>query len=250
MSQTSGGGVWKDPAQSKNFLQGTRAAIPLALEQLDMIGRVAGMAVSKPERILDLGCGGGELGLYLLERYPEAFCLFTDFSETMLDAAQERIRQAGAKGEAMKLDFSAPEWVEYARPHGPFDIILSGFAIHHQSRERKIGVYGEVYSLLRPDGLFLNLENVSSPTEKLSRFFEKTFVDALVKSREAKGLPADREKLFREWKPRRDEDLIMTSSMEEQLSWLVDIGFSNVDCYFKYLEFALFGGQKPGGAAE
>ena len=33
-------------------------------------------------------------------------------------------------------------------------------------------------------------------------------------------------------------------SVEEQCLWLKDIGFTNVDCYMKIFELALFGGKK------
>ncbi|SPE57295.1 hypothetical protein SBV1_270094 [Verrucomicrobia bacterium] len=32
--------------------------------------------------------------------------------------------------------------------------------------------------------------------------------------------------------------------MGEQCQWLREIGFENVDCYFKVFELALFGGTK------
>ncbi len=34
---------------------------------------------------------------------------------------------------------------------------------------------------------------------------------------------------------------------EEQVGWLREIGFLHADCYFKWLELAVFGGVKAGG---
>ena len=33
--------------------------------------------------------------------------------------------------------------------------------------------------------------------------------------------------------------------VEEQVKWLREIGFDHADCYFKFLELAVFGGVKP-----
>jgi hypothetical protein len=34
--------------------------------------------------------------------------------------------------------------------------------------------------------------------------------------------------------------------LEDQLSWLRDAGFRNVDCFWKWLELSLVGGTKRG----
>jgi len=33
--------------------------------------------------------------------------------------------------------------------------------------------------------------------------------------------------------------------VEAQCAWLGEIGFADVDCFFRILELALFGGRKP-----
>jgi tRNA (cmo5U34)-methyltransferase len=50
-------------------------------------------------------------------------------------------------------------------------MIISGFAIHHVDNDKKNRLYNDIYQLLNPNGIFLNLEHVSSPTEKLEELF-------------------------------------------------------------------------------
>lgn len=100
----------------------------------------------KVERILDLGTGDGRL-LALLRidrRGTEGVAL--DFSPTMLAAARERFRGDG-KVQVIEhnLDEPLPDL-------GRFDVIVSSFAIHHCTDERKRALYSEIYAALSPGG--------------------------------------------------------------------------------------------------
>ena len=43
-------------------------------------------------------------------------------------------------------------------------------------------------------------------------------------------------------RPDRVENIV--TLVEEQCAWLREIGYQDVDCYFKLLELAVFGGRK------
>ena len=188
--------------------------------------RAAGEAVvcdlvpRSARRILDLGAGDGRLLALLRLDRPAARGVATDASPTMLDAA--RARFAGdAMVEVVAHDLDAP--LAALGAAGSFDAVVSCFAIHHCSHARKRALYAEVFALLEPGGVFYNLEHVASPTPELHEAF---FV--------AMGMTlADED---------RSNQLL---DVETQVRWLREIGFTQVDCFWKWRELAVFGGVRP-----
>lgn len=183
-------------------------------------------------RILDLGAGDGRLLALLRIDRPGSRGVATDASPTMLDAA--RARFAGdAMVEVVAHDLDAPLSVlavpgaaqrgDGAGGAGAFDAVVSSFAIHHCSHARKRALYAEVYALLERGGVFYNLEHVASPTPELHEAFFAALGMTL----------ADED---------RSNQLL---DVETQVAWLREIGFAQVDCFWKWRELAVFGGVKP-----
>lgn len=171
-------------------------------------------------RFLDLGAGDGRLLALALTAHPGASGVALDFSPTMLDAA--RARFSGNESVAVvEHDLSDP-----LPDVGSFDAVVSSFAIHHLEDGRKRELYSEIFDLLEPDGIFCNLEHVSSPTPELSA----AFYQALGAPREVEEDPSNR-----------------CIPAEVQVRWLTEIGFLHADCYWKWREMALLAGLKPGG---
>jgi len=164
---------------------------------------------ASPRRVLDLGTGDGHL-LALTD----APGVGVDFSPAMLDAA--RTRFAGRSDVEVvdhNLNAALPD-------RGSFAVVVPAFAIHHCSHARKRELYAEVFELLEPGGVFANLEHVSSPTEHLHDEFL-----ALVGASED---PSNQ-----------------LLDVETQLRWLREIGFAEVECFWKWRELALLAGIKP-----
>lgn len=154
---------WQTEELTTGYLEGVRGAIPGAELQFSVIDRILQSWCHAPSRILDLGCGDGILGYRLLQTFPLAHGTFVDFSEPMLDAAKGKVSSL-AKAKVVKADFSSPQWLDIMTSCQAFDIVISGFAIHHLPNERKKALYSEIYDHLVPGGVFLNLEHVASFT--------------------------------------------------------------------------------------
>ena len=240
--------AWQAAGLANTYLDGVRGAIPLASVQLDIMVRLATAAQPAADSLLDLGCGDGILGHALLDAYGGnvATAVFADFSPRMLEAARGRLRNHDAQ--FLEIDYAQPDWVELAGNALPttangFDVIVSGFSIHHQPDKRKREIYAEIYSLLSPGGIFLNLEHVASASRWAEKQFDEYFIEALYRHHAPSG--KTRDELAAEYYHRPDKSANILAPVELQCDWLRGIGFGNVDCYFKVFELALFGGIKP-----
>lgn len=236
--------AWRTQASTDHYLAGVRAAIPLAREQINLMHRIIEAVVPEVTAFADLGCGDGVLGHSLFSHYPDARGVFVDFSEPMLESASERFAGSGYDISLELADLSAPGWLAAVNDDPQFDVVVSGFSIHHLTNERKHDLYQEIYGLLRPGGLFLNVEHVAPQAPLVRQLFDDLFIDSLFAYQfDARGA-ASREDVERDYYARPDQYDNVLASVDEQCAWLREIGYGGVDCYLKILEIALFGGVK------
>lgn len=233
--------VWQNQELSNTFLEGVRGAIPLATEHIDILLRILKTAQPQAEKILDLGCGDGILGRAILTQYPNAEGVFLDFSEPMLDAAKAKLGDNNTL-EFVIADFATSDWVKQLEEKAPFDIIVSGFAIHHQPDARKKEIYAEIYNLLKPGAIFLNLEHVSSSSKWVEKLSDELFIDSLYNFHQTKTSKQSKEEIANQYYHRPDKAANILAPVETQCEWLKQLGYIHVDCYFKLFEIALFGG--------
>ena len=112
-----------------------------------------------------------------MAEYPQASGVFVDFSEHMIEAAKQKTDNHRAA--FIVQDLATKDWTQSVSGHALFDLVLSGLAIHHLPDERKRELYHEIFDLLKPGGLFLNLEHVASRSHWAEQAFDDLFVDSL-----------------------------------------------------------------------
>jgi tRNA (cmo5U34)-methyltransferase len=206
--------LWVNEEHALAYLR-ERDTLP---HRVDALAVLCELLPTRVERVLDLGTGDGvTLGLVLAAR-PETNGIGLDFGDEMLRRARDRFA-GDARVEIDRHD------LERALPSalGDFDVVVSSFAIHHCAPARQRALYGEVFEILRPGGLFVNAEHVASPTEAL----HLEFLAALGRT------PAD------------DDPSNQLVAVERHLTWLNDLGFENSECFWKWRELAVVAGTRP-----
>jgi len=206
---TGTAGSWSDAGQVHRYLARLDGRAPRRAGE-DVL---ASLLPDLPRSVLDLGCGDGRLAALVLGARPSVRrVVAVDSSPPMLQLARQRF-EGDERVEVRTWDLGHP-----IGSLGSFDVIVSGFAIHHLGDERKQRLYAEVARQLLPGGLFANLEVVTSATPELHAEFTRMIG-------RADDDPEDR-----------------LADAESQLEWMREAGLTQVDCLWRWRGFALLAG--------
>jgi tRNA (cmo5U34)-methyltransferase len=183
---------------------------------------------SRPlRRILDLGAGTGLLGAMVVRAHPDAEVVLLDGAAGMLEEARERL---GDRASYVVADLAD------ALPAGPWDAVVSALAIHHLDGAGKRELLRRVHDALAPGGMFVNAEQVLGPTPALDAvYLDRHREDAL-----ALGATED------EWAAALDRmSHDRCDTVEDQLAWLREAGFTDVDSPWRAGRFAVLAARRP-----
>ena len=107
--------------------------------------------------VLDVGGGSGAVTEAVLDAFPAARMTLQDFSEPMLARAKERFSTHDRAIKYVQCDLLDSTWPQQVG--GPFDLVVSGEAIHHLNDLAAMAAcYEAVHGLLKPGGCFLDYD--------------------------------------------------------------------------------------------
>ncbi|HEY7062547.1 MAG TPA: methyltransferase domain-containing protein [Chloroflexota bacterium] len=216
---------WQSAEYARAWVADAETRDPERAPGLALLARLIPRPADAPIRVLDLGAGYGIVTATVLAAFPRAQVALVDYSEAMLAHARTRLAPHAARLQYVVTDLSAPDW--RASVAGPFDAVVSASATHTlRVPERIAALYGEIAGLLAPGGAFLNLDHVSAGGPRIEAQF------AALATRPARHLVHEH--------PRAG--LRYPAGLIAQLGWLRATGFAEVDCFWKHLHLALFGG--------
>jgi len=160
----------------------------------------------------------------MLKKFPDADLTLVDVAENMLAMAKERFR-GREHTRYVIADYSAGDL------GGPYDIACSALSIHHLESADKRRLFHRIFAVLKPGGLFVNADQADGETP----YFRKRnleYWNQFLKS----GPMAEEQYL--EILKRRDT-LDKNERLSDQLAWLKEAGFPDVDVVYRNRTFVV-----------
>jgi len=195
---------------------------------------------NKPSsKILDLGCGDGIVINELLKIDNSIEATLIDGSEDMLSRAKDRLKDLK---DVHFIRASFQELLNKTTSLQKYDFIVSSLAIHHLTMEEKTVLFKTIYSHLNVDGYFLNIDVVLAPSRALEQWYLLLWKEWIDERKSFLGIEGGHyEDIIWKYKDNADNK---PDILAAQLNTLQAIGFKDVDCFYKYGIFTMYGGKK------
>jgi len=124
--------------------------------------------------------------------------------------------------------------LQYYLDHLHLDQVLYDFPIQMDHKT--------IYAHLNVDGHFLNIDVILASTETLEHWYLLLWKDWITERKTMLGIAGnDNDDIIQRYKDNTDNK---PDTLDEQLSALTSVGFKDVDCYYKYGIFTMYGGKK------
>jgi len=179
--------------------------------------------------ILDLGIGASYLSFKLLQKFPDSFLDGLDYEEKMIQKSKERIS-------ILTKNFSLfHQNMKNFKFNKKYDIVVSVLAIHHLTDSEKQNFFLKIYKNLNKDGYFIIGDAFHLIPESKNKEMLKWWENHL------KNVLGDKEgEQFFQDTLKYD----MYSKKEDQLNWMKESGFSEVNFVWKKYNYAVLVAKK------
>ncbi|MCC5600355.1 class I SAM-dependent methyltransferase [Nostoc favosum] len=226
-------------ANTADFDTGIRQLLPRYDEMLEVITRCV---PSTSRRILELGCGTGELSLKILNRFPDAQVIALDYSPRMLQFAQNKITAAGYQQHWTGTQADFGDWADNPEKFdigSEFDACVSSLAIHHLQDEMKLKLFGRIAASLTQDGCFWNADPTLPESPALAEVYKVAREEwSLQQGISLTEIRAKRGTSTTQGYSSQDQ----LASLDAHLQMLSKARFKTVAVPWKYYGLAVFGG--------
>lgn len=168
------------------------------------------------------------MSAFFADAFPDARFTLVDVAAEMLDRARERFAREAGRFTCETLDYAREPLL------GEFDLVISCLSIHHLSDPEKASLFRRIRGALRPDGAFINADQVLGETPAIeARNRAAWLAGAQRLGVRQSDLDAAHERMTHD----------RPATLDDQLVWLREAGFSAVNCAYKNGMFVVYSGR-------
>ncbi|NQU78349.1 class I SAM-dependent methyltransferase [Candidatus Woesearchaeota archaeon] len=212
-----------DSYETEKYDEDIIRSIPGHKELHESIGTIL-QGITRCGQILELGAGTGLTAELVLKRFPRVKYYSVDFSETMMDGARNRLSAYG-------VEFIRGDYAVIDLPQEN-DLVVSVIGIHHQETdEDKKSLFQRIYYSLNKTGSFIFGDLVTYRNPEEAALNEAKHFHHLVEN-------SQDEETLKEW-AHHHKYLNSLAPLEDQVEWLKEVGFKDVEIIYQKFNTAL-----------
>ena len=214
-------------------------AVPARAEQIATVCCLVPGDERREFTAVDLGCGQGALGYALLTCFPRARLIACDGSESMRSTAAHLLAPFEDRVRIEAFDLADDAWFDFLNGAG---CVVSSLALHHMEGKRKRALFREIRTRLAEPAALIIADLIEPQRPEARSLFASAWDRAARQASDELG-GGFAEFKAAEWNyfryPDKDD---RPSALADQLAWLDDAGFRDVDCFWLHAGHAIYGG--------
>src|SRR5215813_8619878 len=231
---------WASDTYVEEWVTRQRAADPTRAQRFQLLCDLFPFPTDATVTILDVGAGYGPVSRCILDQFTNATCIAQDGSEPMLQYARQIMASYGARFQPHQSDLFDKNWLP--QQFGPFDAAVSVSCLHNLRDFKRISeIYGDIRAHLKPGGVFLNLDLFNAPTLALQQHYGRVAAERRQRE-EVSRADINARPRQTPLTPTHAATQAFPANLDQHLAALKSAGFTEVDCFWKDLQRALFGG--------
>lgn len=233
---------WKSGEAAAHYKNVADVLVPGRRDILNIISEIATSVKEVNLRILDIGCGHGDVTAAVLEKNREVSCTLIDYSTAMIDSSSKRFNDNKA---IRVLQHDLNDGLPTAVIHEKYDAVVSCFSLHHLEFASRVMLYADIRKVLDDGAFFINGDMFKCDSPHLNEWeFGRWIHWMKARIREYFG----QEKTFEEVKKRQLESFEKLGdkpgTLWDMYADLQKAGFKHIDCMLKIQNLAVIAAAK------
>jgi tRNA (cmo5U34)-methyltransferase len=234
---------WQGRKRAQKYEQRADLVLPKRHEMLSLIVQLIPFGRDEPLRVLDLGTGTGVPAQRVLQDFPGASIICVDKSAEMMEIGCAKLAEYSDRIKFVQTDMEDPAWNDGLPDK--FDAIVSALAFNLLTDRAKQRLFAQCYEMLEPHGCLVFSDRLRSADETVDRFYLDQWMSFIVRqTREVLGKEVTVETVTARQRSLDEAAGVKSATLEDILAWLKQAGFAQVECYWKYFQWTVFGASK------